>query len=647
MSKFPKQQPTATREEQPVVASSAFDGSVQRRDKRPRESIIADLNADPLEIDQDVAYSVPDSSVRNDGFNQLLTDTTKGSENMEIDDNVDTVKSIVMATARDSEIMEIDLDRHSHGVSTSSRDEKVSNLKAGLIHVARKMPKNAHSHFLLGLMYQRIGQPHKAVSSFEKSSEILRQSELEVKRPELLSLVQIHHAQCIVLASGCENTDNELGNDELQSIISKLKETVRYDIRQAAVWNTLGLMLLWSGRLQSAISVLSSLLVMAPDCLDCIANLGIAYLQSGKLELSAKCFQELILKDQKHPAALMNYAAFLLFKHGSIITGPGANFNDGTTPDQIKAVDLVKRCMIEATRSDSKSRTIWVNLSNAYSLAGENKNARKCLEQAAQLEPNNMSTRYAIALQRIKDAERSQDPGEQLTLAANEMVSILKDGDSSLIEIPIVWCGIAKALRSEHEISKSYGIPEKIQDGAKDFVLHTLKQAIAENPGDASKWHQLGLHALVTLQFESSQDFLKASIARNKEISYAWSNLGISLQLSGDSYSAEKVYKRALSLSTPQQAHAILSNLGNLYRQEKQFDHAKKMLRKSLEFCPQYAPSHNNLGLIFVAEGHWEEAKRCFQKAIELDPLLDAAESNMVKSANMINHLTQLEQKNT
>lgn len=122
---------------------------------------------------------------------------------------------------------------------------------------------------------------------------------------------------------------------------------------------------------------------------------------------------------------------------------------------------------------------------------------------------------------------------------------------------------------------------------------------------------------------------------------------GISLQLSGDSYSAEKVYKRALSLSTPQQAHAILSNLGNLYRQEKQFDHAKKMLRKSLEFCPQYAPSHNNLGLIFVAEGHWEEAKRCFQKAIELDPLLDAAESNMVKSANMINHLTQLEQKNT
>lgn len=87
-----------------------------------------------------------------------------------------------------------------------------------------------------------------------------------------------------------------------------------------------------------------------------------------------------------------------------------------------------------------------------------------------------MSTRYAVALQRIKDAERSQDPGEQLTWAANEMVSILKDGDPSLIESPIVWSGIAKALRAEHEISKAYGIPEKTQDGAKDFALHTLKQ---------------------------------------------------------------------------------------------------------------------------------------------------------------------------
>ena len=31
----------------------------------------------------------------------------------------------------------------------------------GLLHVAKKMPKNAHAHFILGLMYQRLSQPQK------------------------------------------------------------------------------------------------------------------------------------------------------------------------------------------------------------------------------------------------------------------------------------------------------------------------------------------------------------------------------------------------------------------------------------------------------------------------------------------------------
>jgi len=39
------------------------------------------------------------------------------------------------------------------------------------------------------------------------------------------------------------------------------------------------------------------------------------------LELSAKCFQQLILKDQNHPAALVNYAAVLLSKYASVVAG--------------------------------------------------------------------------------------------------------------------------------------------------------------------------------------------------------------------------------------------------------------------------------------------------------------------------------------
>lgn len=581
----------------------------------PRVAIIADLNVDP-----------PESDGEGDGEIAAVPDSSARSSN---DDLVQVKNSI---TVKDSEIMEIeDGDQQSQGVS-SSREEKVSSLKAGLVHVARKMPKNAHSHFLLGLMYQRLGQPQKAVLAFEKSSEILLQSEEEIRRPEFLSLVQIHHAQCIFQANAGDNSDKELEADELQEILSKLKESVLSDVRQATIWNTLGVILLRTGRMQSAISVLSSLLDVAPDYLDAIANLGIAYLQSGNMELSENCFQNLILKDQNHPAAFINYAAFLLSKHGSIVAGAGANGEEGISQDQLEAANVAKQCLLAAAKAEPKAGLVWLNLANAYSIAGEHQKAKKCLEQAARLEPHHMSTRYAIAVHRIKDAERCQDPNIQLSWAVNEMFSIIKDGDPAVIDLPTAWAGLAMAHKAQHEISAAFETPEKTLSEAKECAVRSLKQAIEVDVDDSIPWHQLGLHDLCTLQFSTSQKFLKAAIARNMQCCYAWSNLGVSIQLSQDPLSAETVYKRALALATPEQAHAILSNMGNLYRQQKEFEHAKKILQKCLEFSPGYAPAYNNLGLVYIAEGQWEEARGCFQKAMEMDQLLDAAKSNLVKT---------------
>lgn len=138
--------------------------------------------------------------------------------------------------------------------------------------------------------------------AYEKAAEILLRPETEIERPELLSLVQIHHAQvlyavpsvaffqymilfgphkifcnripdcltffqictmqCILLdCSGDNSSDKELEPDELEEIISKLKESMQSDIRQAAVWNTLGLILLKSGRLQVQVMSIMSVMI--------------------------------------------------------------------------------------------------------------------------------------------------------------------------------------------------------------------------------------------------------------------------------------------------------------------------------------------------------------------------------------------------
>ncbi|KAI5665016.1 hypothetical protein M9H77_24339 [Catharanthus roseus] len=530
-----------------------------------------------------------------------------------------------------------DGDQNGHGVS-SSREEKVSSLRTGLVHVARKMPKNAHAHFILGLMYQRMGQADKAVMEYEKAAEILIRPEEEVDRPELLSLVQIHHAQCILLGSleDCRS-DKELEPTELEDILSKIRTSMNSDFRQASVWNTLGLILLKTGRLQSAISVFSALLAVEPENMDCLGNLGIAYLQSGNLELSLKYFQELVLKDQKHPSALINYAALLLCKHGSVIAGAGSNSDDGVgaSTDQVEAANVAKECLLAAIKADPRAAHLWSNLANAYFLVGDHRNASKCLEKAGKLEPNCLATRYAVGIHRIRDAERSQNPSEQLSWAGNEMASILREGDSALIEPPIAWAGLAMVHKAQHEIAAGFDIENSKLLEVKENAIHSLKQAIAEDPDDAVQWHQFGLHSLCTQEFKTSQTYLKVAVARLKECGYAWSNLGISLQLTEDRSQAEEAYKRALTLATPQHAHVVFSNLGNLYRQLRQYDRAKAMFTKSLELQPGYAPAYNNLGLVFVAESRWEEAKFCFNKAIQVDPLLDAAKSNLIKASNL------------
>ncbi|PON45656.1 N-terminal acetyltransferase A, auxiliary subunit [Parasponia andersonii] len=623
--------------------ASSIDNS-SKAFQPPKLVVLADLNVDPSETDggDSLPASAPDLTRLAIDENSQDKSTVSCRDNDAGEVEGKRPNKLGRSRSRSSKVespldcgADADGDLPVQGVP-SSREERVSSLKTALVHVARKTPKNAHAHFILGLMYQRLDQPAKAVLAYEKAAEILLRPEAEIDRPDLLSLVQIHHAQCLLLErSGDNSRDKELEPEEIDEILSKLKESIQSDIRQAAVWNTLGMILLRTGHLQSAISVLSSLLAISPDNYDCLGNLGIAYLQSGNLELSEKCFQELFLKDQNHPAALINYASLLLCKHGSVVAGAGANAGDSASVDQVAAVNVAKECLLASLKADPKAAHLWANLANAYYMIGDHRSSSKCLEKAAKLEPNCMSTRYAVAIHRIKDAERSQDPSEQLSWAGNEMASIIRDGDSALIEFPIAWAGLAMVHKAQHEIAAAFETEQNVLMEVEERAIYSLKQAIAEDPDDPVHWHQLGHHSLCTRQFKNSQKYLKAAVARFKDCSYAWSNLGISLQLSEEPSQAEEVYKRALALGTTEHVHAIFSNLGNLYRQQKQYERAKAMFTKSLELRPGYAPAYNNLGLVFVAEGQWEEAKFCFDKALQADPLLDAAKSNVIKATAM------------
>lgn len=91
-----------------------------------------------------------------------------------------------------------------------------------------------------------------------------------------------------------------------------------------------------------------------------------------------------------------------------------------------------------------------------------------------------MPIRYSVAIHRIKDAERSQTT-EQLLWAGNEMASVLKEGDPSLIDSPIAWTGLAMAHKSQHELAAVFETEQNELAEIEERAVYTLKQVALLN----------------------------------------------------------------------------------------------------------------------------------------------------------------------
>lgn len=87
-----------------------------------------------------------------------------------------------------------------------------------------------------------------------------------------------------------------------------------------------------------------------------------------------------------------------------------------------------------------------------------------------------MATRFAVAVQRIKDAERSQDASDQLAWAGNEMASVIREGESVPIHPPIAWAGLAMAHKAQHEISAAFVADQNELTEMEERAVYSLKQ---------------------------------------------------------------------------------------------------------------------------------------------------------------------------
>ena len=194
-----------------------------------------------------------------------------------------------------------------------------------------------------------------------------------------------------------------------------------------------------------------------------------------------------------------------------------------------------------------------------------------------------------------------------------------------------------------------------------------FRRALQDDPASAEALYGLGSVYLQQQKLpearESFERALKLQSSYPGTIPNAWNNLGLLSARAGDTAAAIDFFQRALEIDP---AHLIaLLNLGNAYRQRKDWPEAKKALQRALDVGPDdpevnyslgmvcaqleesdrayeylkravalrpvYPEALNNLGVLYLRTRHTEDAVHSFEESIRVAPEYDQAYLNLAR----------------
>jgi len=194
-----------------------------------------------------------------------------------------------------------------------------------------------------------------------------------------------------------------------------------------------------------------------------------------------------------------------------------------------------------------------------------------------------------------------------------------------------------------------------------------FEQALSDNPESAEALYGLGSTYLQQQKTSDARECFERVLRLHSgypgTLPNAWNNLGILAAREGKTDLAIQHFERALQIDPE---HSIaLQNLGNAYRQKKDWPQARRVLEKSLalnrddpeanyslamvyaqtndtnrayEYLqkallarPAYPEALNNLGILYLRMQRTEEAKQSFADSIRLAPAYDQAYLNLAR----------------
>jgi len=128
-------------------------------------------------------------------------------------------------------------------------------------------------------------------------------------------------------------------------------------------------------------------------------------------------------------------------------------------------------------------------------------------------------------------------------------------------------------------------------------------------------------------QLMQAEDLLKKILQLAPKHAPALHLLGVIAHQSGNTVLGIQFLKQAVEISSNDAT--FCSNLGEMYRINKQIDEAISIGEKAVSLNGASATTHSNLGIAYYDKGELDNAQACQQRALEIDPHLPAALNNL------------------
>jgi tetratricopeptide (TPR) repeat protein/peroxiredoxin len=169
------------------------------------------------------------------------------------------------------------------------------------------------------------------------------------------------------------------------------------------------------------------------------------------------------------------------------------------------------------------------------------------------------------------------------------------------------------------------------QRGYYDQAEVWFRLALRDDPASSEALYGLGsVYLKQEKSVEARESFEHATrltASFPDTLANSWNNLGLLATREGRTAEAIPYFQEALRLNPD---HLIaLDNLGNAYRQQKNWEEARKALERALKVSPEDPEANYSLGMVFAQLDDGERAYEYLQKALKFRPGYPEALNNL------------------